>query len=114
MLHSPLTLQASYFASRHCTFNVRMHLPSKHAQDTVVQIRTLTLFMVHNLPQGACNAIFSLPDNVAAKGVATHSSGNHAGAVAKAAQVTCNRVLSHAWMLKVRALQPLSLYVKAS
>ncbi|MGH8282313.1 MAG: pyridoxal-phosphate dependent enzyme [Gammaproteobacteria bacterium] len=36
--------------------------------------------------RGASNAIFSLPDGVAAKGVATHSSGNHGAAVALAAQ----------------------------
>lgn len=36
--------------------------------------------------RGASNAIFSLPDKVAAKGVATHSSGNHGAAVALAAR----------------------------
>jgi threonine dehydratase len=36
--------------------------------------------------RGAANAIFSLDDATAAKGVATHSSGNHAAAVALAAQ----------------------------
>ncbi|MGH8377515.1 MAG: pyridoxal-phosphate dependent enzyme [Gammaproteobacteria bacterium] len=36
--------------------------------------------------RGASNAIFSLPDEVAGKGVATHSSGNHGAAVALAAQ----------------------------
>jgi threonine dehydratase len=37
--------------------------------------------------RGASNAIFSLSDEEAAKGVATHSSGNHAQAVALAAQI---------------------------
>lgn len=37
--------------------------------------------------RGACNAIFSLPDDVARKGVATHSSGNHAAALALAARL---------------------------
>lgn len=32
--------------------------------------------------RGACNTVFSLTDNEAARGVATHSSGNHAQAVA--------------------------------
>jgi threonine dehydratase len=35
--------------------------------------------------RGACNAIFSLSDKEAAKGVGTHSSGNHAAALAHAA-----------------------------
>ncbi len=35
--------------------------------------------------RGACNAVFSLSDGEAAKGVATHSSGNHGAALAMAA-----------------------------
>lgn len=35
--------------------------------------------------RGACNAVFSLSDAQVAGGVATHSSGNHAGALARAA-----------------------------
>lgn len=35
--------------------------------------------------RGAFNAVFALPDEMAAKGVATHSSGNHAAALACAA-----------------------------
>ncbi len=37
--------------------------------------------------RGACNAIFSLSDAEAAKGVGTHSSGNHAAALAYAASL---------------------------
>ncbi|MFP6584393.1 MAG: pyridoxal-phosphate dependent enzyme [Candidatus Hydrogenedentota bacterium] len=37
--------------------------------------------------RGAANAVFGLSDEEAAKGVATHSSGNHAGAIARAAQL---------------------------
>jgi serine racemase len=37
--------------------------------------------------RGAINSILSLSDAEAAKGVVTHSSGNHAGALALAAQV---------------------------
>jgi threonine dehydratase len=37
--------------------------------------------------RGACNAIFSLRDEEAARGIATHSSGNHAQAVALAARL---------------------------
>ncbi len=37
--------------------------------------------------RGACNAVLSLPEKEAAKGVATHSSGNHAAALALAAQL---------------------------
>lgn len=36
--------------------------------------------------RGAANAIFSLPDHLAANGVVTHSSGNHGAAVAYAAR----------------------------
>ncbi len=37
--------------------------------------------------RGACNAVFALSDEEAAHGVATHSSGNHAAALARAAQL---------------------------
>ncbi len=37
--------------------------------------------------RGACNAVFSLSDEEARKGVATHSSGNHAAALALAAAI---------------------------
>ena len=37
--------------------------------------------------RGACNAVFALDDTAAARGVATHSSGNHAAALARAAQL---------------------------
>ena len=37
--------------------------------------------------RGACNAVFSLSDEDAQKGVATHSSGNHAAALALAARM---------------------------
>ncbi len=36
--------------------------------------------------RGACNAVFSLSDQEAARGVVTHSSGNHAAALALAAK----------------------------
>ena len=37
--------------------------------------------------RGACNAVTRLPDELAARGVVTHSSGNHAQAVALAARM---------------------------
>ena len=37
--------------------------------------------------RGACNAVFSLSDQEAQKGVATHSSGNHGAALAMAARL---------------------------
>ena len=37
--------------------------------------------------RGACNAVFSLTNAEAANGVVTHSSGNHAAALARAAQL---------------------------
>ncbi|WP_115561050.1 pyridoxal-phosphate dependent enzyme [Xanthomonas arboricola] len=36
--------------------------------------------------RGACNAVWSLPDDVAPRGVVTHSSGNHGAALALAAR----------------------------
>lgn len=37
--------------------------------------------------RGACNAVLKLPDTIAARGVVTHSSGNHAQALALAASL---------------------------
>jgi threonine dehydratase len=37
--------------------------------------------------RGACNAVFSLEEDKVVRGVATHSSGNHAQALARAAQI---------------------------
>ncbi len=37
--------------------------------------------------RGACNAVFALDDTHASRGVATHSSGNHAAALARAARL---------------------------
>ncbi|WP_437942278.1 pyridoxal-phosphate dependent enzyme [Sorangium sp. So ce341] len=37
--------------------------------------------------RGACNAVLALPDEDARRGVATHSSGNHAAALALAARI---------------------------
>ncbi|MBS0193810.1 MAG: pyridoxal-phosphate dependent enzyme [Proteobacteria bacterium] len=37
--------------------------------------------------RGACNAVYALPDDSAARGVATHSSGNHGAALALAAKL---------------------------
>ena len=46
--------------------------------------------------RGACNAVWSLPDAIAARGVVTHSSGNHGGALALAARtrgIACHVVV---------------------
>lgn len=46
--------------------------------------------------RGACNAVFSRDDDAAARGVVTHSSGNHGGALALAARqrgVPCHVVV---------------------
>ena len=48
--------------------------------------------------RGACNAVFSLSDDEAARGVVTHSSGNHAAALARAAVLrglTAHIVMPH-------------------
>jgi threonine dehydratase len=72
-----------------------------HAQKTPVRTsRSLEamagaeiLFKCENLQRigafkfrGACNAVWSLPEDVARRGVATHSSGNHGAALALAAK----------------------------
>jgi threonine dehydratase len=59
--------------------------------------------------RGAANAVFSLTDDEARHGVATHSSGNHAAALARAAQL--RRIPAHIVMpsnssaVKVRAVE---------
>ena len=48
--------------------------------------------------RGACNAVFGLDDEAAKKGVATHSSGNHASCLSYAAMlrgIPCNVVMPH-------------------
>ena len=48
--------------------------------------------------RGACNAVFGLDDEAAQKGVATHSSGNHASCLSYAAMlrgIPCNVVMPH-------------------
>ena len=59
--------------------------------------------------RGATNAVFSLDDTIAARGVATHSSGNHGAALARAA--TLRGIPAHIVMpsntskVKVRAVE---------
>jgi threonine dehydratase len=59
--------------------------------------------------RGAVNAVLSLPQEVAARGVATHSSGNHAAALAYAASirgVPCTVVMpDSAAVIKVEAVR---------
>jgi threonine dehydratase len=59
--------------------------------------------------RGACNAIFSLSDQEASQGVVTHSSGNHAAALALAARkrgITARIVMpSNATRVKIAAVK---------
>ncbi len=59
--------------------------------------------------RGATNAIFQLPEEVAAEGVVTHSSGNHAQAVAMAARSrgipACVVMPRNSLAVKVRAVR---------
>jgi threonine dehydratase len=59
--------------------------------------------------RGATNAVFSLDDETAGRGVATHSSGNHAAALARAAKlrgVPAHIVMpSNTLKVKVRAVE---------
>jgi threonine dehydratase len=59
--------------------------------------------------RGACNAVWSLDDATAARGVVTHSSGNHGGALALAAQtrgIPCHVVVpDNAVVAKLAAIE---------
>src|SRR5213593_2177848 len=59
--------------------------------------------------RGATNAVFALDDEIARRGVATHSSGNHGAAVARAAQlrgVPAHIVMpSNSAKVKIRAIE---------
>jgi threonine dehydratase len=62
-----------------------------HALDEIISARLF--FKCENFQKvgafkfrGACNTLFSLSDNEASRGVVTHSSGNHAAALALAAR----------------------------
>src|ERR1044072_5445413 len=59
--------------------------------------------------RGATNAVFSLDDKTARRGVATHSSGNHAAALARAAKlrgIAAHIVMpSNTLKVKVRAVE---------
>src|SRR3954470_21777217 len=59
--------------------------------------------------RGATNAVFSLDDETAGRGVATHSSGNHAAALARAAKlrgIPAHIVMpSNTLKVKVRAVE---------
>jgi threonine dehydratase len=59
--------------------------------------------------RGACNAVWSLSDETAARGVVTHSSGNHGGALALAARtrgIPCHVVVpDNAVQAKLAAIE---------
>jgi len=59
--------------------------------------------------RGACNAVWSLPDEAAKRGVVTHSSGNHGGALALAARtrgIPCHVVVpDNAVQAKLAAIE---------
>ena len=67
--------------------------PLLGSEELASQLGTFVEFKCENLQEagafksrGAINAVFALPADAAARGVATHSSGNHAAALARAAQ----------------------------
>lgn len=69
------------------------HRTPIHTSESIDRVAGASLFFkCENLQKvgafkmrGAANAVFALPDDVAPRGVCTHSSGNHAQAVARAA-----------------------------
>ena len=65
--------------------------------------------------RGATNAVFSLDETIARRGVATHSSGNHGAAVARAAKlrgIPAHVVMpSNSAKVKVRAVESYGAYI---
>src|SRR3989454_1014900 len=65
--------------------------------------------------RGATNAVFSLDETIARRGVATHSSGNHGAAVARAAKlrgIPAHIVMpSNSAKVKVRAVESYGAYI---
>ncbi len=65
--------------------------------------------------RGATNAVFSLDETIARRGVATHSSGNHGAAVARAAKlrgISAHIVMpSNSAKVKVRAVESYDAHV---
>src|SRR6188472_2534092 len=65
--------------------------------------------------RGATNAVFSLDDETARRGVATHSSGNHGAAVARAAKlrgIPAHIVMpSNSAKVKIRAVESYGAHV---
>jgi threonine dehydratase len=65
--------------------------------------------------RGATNAVFSLDDGIARRGVATHSSGNHGAAVARAAKlrgIPAHIVMpSNSAKVKIRAVESYGAHV---
>ena len=91
---TPVLQSASIDAIAGC----RLHFKSEHLQRAgAFKFR------------GACNAVWSLPDDVAMRGVVTHSSGNHGGALALAARtrgIPCHVVVpDSAVQAKIVAIQ---------
>src|SRR5260370_15381635 len=66
--------------------------------------------------RGATNAVFALDDETARRGVATHSSGNHGAAVARAAKlrgIPAHIVMpSNSARVKIRAVEAYSAHVE--
>lgn len=95
-----MTIPADLAAIRDAHERIRPHVH----RTPVLTCRTLNaiagatlFFKAENLQKagafksrGACNAVFSLSDDDAARGVVTHSSGNHAAALARAALLRGN------------------------
>ncbi len=69
-------------------FRVRLGLPVVHDNAlTHAHYRMCFSTDLAVRTQGACNAVLALPEDAAVQGVVTHSSGNHAAALALAAKV---------------------------
>ncbi len=82
---------------RDATERIRPHVvrtPAVHCEPLSQELGCEIHFKCENLQRvgafkarGACNAVLSLDDAAAARGVVTHSSGNHAAALARAAKI---------------------------
>jgi threonine dehydratase len=89
----PVTIEEVYSARHRIEPHV-LRTPLIHCAPLSADIGCEAYFKCENLQRigafkarGACNAVLSLDDETARRGVVTHSSGNHAAALARAATI---------------------------
>lgn len=88
----PVALRDVQEAAERISSHVR-HTPVLRCESLEAELGVELFFKAEHLQdagafksRGACNAVFSLDESAARRGVLTHSSGNHAAALSRAAQ----------------------------